>query len=479
MNRFVYVMISVLTVSSCRVNQRTKLHHPEILEIDSLKISKIDSAFSNYDDTTPGFAVAVLQNNRVVFMKSYGMADPKRKVRVTSETRFPIGSNTKQFTCMSILLLQESGKLNINDPVKKYLPQLPGYGDTVTIKQLMQHTSGIIEYNPLLFLSDSKKNECGLTNSDILDLVSRYPKTSSKAGEKFFYSNTGYILLARIIEIASGKTYPNFINENIFVPLGMTNSLVVASASDYKDIALGFSGMNTARPVNCPMVTTGGSGVITTIEDLSKWVKNFHENKLGTSGQALINKMVTCGLLNNGDSTKYGLGLFIDSYCGLTMYWHGGNIAGYTSSIAIVPEKQADVIVLSNTMDRIPYIHRYDLINILFDGCEKPDNDLFGEDALRAAFKKAREEYVREDTSLTDYEGKYRIPGFEKSFEVHVTNGRLVAEIPDKKFVLDQAYQDTFISEALIFRFIRDKNNKVTTLALDGEKFRNLELARF
>jgi len=475
--RILSLVIAVLIITSCGT-RHTIEQNTEILKIDPSKILKIDSIFSRYNDNTPGSAIAIIQDSEIVFMKSYGMADPKRKIPITPETKFLIGSNTKQFTCMAILLLEESGKLNINDPIRKYLPQLPNYADSITIQQLMQHTSGIIEYNPLLFLSGIKKHECELSNDDIFDLISKYPKTCYKPGDKFFYSNTAYILLSKIIEKVSLKTYSDFLHENIFVPLGMNNSKVVTSSDDYKGAAMGFNYITGYQPVNCTMITTGASGIITTLEDMCKWINNYSVNKLGLSDQLLVNKMETKGLLNNGDSTKYGLGLFIDNYCTQKVYWHGGNITGYTSNIIMFPKKKTSIIILSNNMDMIPYEHRFDVAKILYGNCKMPSNDLFQENEIRVEFKKKQSEFENKTIELNEFEGKYGIPGFTKHFEIIAINGRLVAKIDNLEFKLNQAFQDTYISEPMIFEFLRDGKNIIMGISLSGEKFRNLELAK-
>lgn len=471
------IVIIALMIVSCNSAQ-IKRQDAEIVKIDSLKVEKIDNIFSNFNNETPGCAVAIIQNGEIVFIKSYGMADPKRKIPITSGTKFSIGSNTKQFTCMAILLLEEQGKLKINDPIRKYLPQLPAFADSVTIKNLMQHTSGIIEYNPLLFLSGMDKNECNLTNQDIFDLISKYKKLSYRTGEQFLYTNSTYIILAELIEKVSQKTYADFIKENIFIPLNMKNSFVVTSSNDYKTSAMGFNYTGNYRPVNCPMVTTGGSGIITTLKDLCKWVNNYDTNQLGKSGQQLINKMQQKGLLINGDSTKYGLGLFIDDYCGQKVYWHGGNITGYTSNITIFPEQKTSVIVLSNTMELIPYEHRFDIAKVLFDACEMQPSDLFAEDELRREFKKKQSEFTDKTTNFSGYIGKYTVEGFNKYFEIVENNGKLIAKIDNKEFQLKQAFKDTFVSQPMIFEFKRDKNGEIFSISLSGEKFRNLELTK-
>ncbi len=464
----------ILSCSPAQMNER----NAEIFKIDSLKAEGIDNIFSSFNNETPGSVVAIIQNGETVFIKSYGMADPGRKIPITSETKFPIGSNTKQFTCMAILLLEEQGKLKINDPIRKYLPQLPDFADSVTIENLMQHTSGIIEFNPLLFLSGINKNECDLTNQDITDLISKYKNQSYPTGEQFFYTNSAYILLSGIIEKVSQKTYAGFIKENIFIPLNMENSFVATSSNDYKTTAKGFNYDGNYKSVYCPMITTGGSGIITTLKDLCKWVNNYDGNRLGKSRQQLLNKMQKKGLLINGDSIKYGLGLFIDDYCGHKVLWHGGNIPGYTSNITIFPEQKTSIIVLSNTMELIPYEHRFDIAKVLFGVCEMQPSDLFAEDELRKEFKKKQSEFTDQTTDFSEYIGKYTVEGFIKYFEIVENDSKLIAKIDKTEFQLKEVFKDTFVSQPMIFEFKRDKNDEIISISLSGEKFRNLELTK-
>ena len=477
MRALIKVIIPILIFTSCGEKKQTDTFNP-ISKIGNDKTVKIDSIFSKYNQNTPGYAVAIIQNGDTVFMKTYGMANPKKEIPISPDTRFPIGSNSKQFTCMSILLLEEQGKLNVDDPIKNYLPQLPEFAKNVTIKHLMQHTSGIMEFNPLLFLSGMNKNECNITNDEIFSLISKYTEPSFEAGDFFFYSNSAYVLLAKIIEQASKQTYADFVQENIFNPLSMNDSKVITAKNDYSNVAMGFENHGNYRPVDCRMITTGASGIITTLNDMIKWTNNYYDNQFGSKDQNLVNRMQTKGVLNNGDSLSYGLGLFIENQCKQKVVWHGGSISGYTSNITLSPEHETSIIVLSNTTDRIPYEHRFDIARVLFDSCEIHPSDLFGEDEIRREFKKKQSEFTDKTVDFNGYIGKYTVDGFIKYFEIVKNNGKLIAKIDNKEFQLKQVFEDTFESLPMIFEFKRDKNGEIVSILLSGEKFRNLELGR-
>ena len=175
---------------------------------------------------------------------------------------------------------------------------------------------------------------------------------------------------------------------------------------------------------------------------------------------------------------SYGLGLFIENQCKQKVVWHGGSISGYTSNITLSPEHKTSIIVLSNTTDRIPYEHRFDIARVLFDSCEIHPSDLFGEDEIRREFKKKQSEFTDKTVDFNGYIGKYTVDGFIKYFEIVKNNGKLIAKIDNKEFQLKQVFEDTFESLPMIFEFKRDKNGEIVSILLSGEKFRNLELGR-
>lgn len=257
----------------------------------------------------------------------------------------------------------------------------------------------------------------------------------------------------------------------------MKESKIITSPSDYSDVAMGFEKRGDYRPVNCQNLATGVRGIVTTLDDLLKWINNYHDNQLGNRNQTLINRMQTKGVLNNGDSLRYGLGLFIEDYNGQKVIWHGGRETGFTSNITMFPDKKTSIIVLSNTMDRIPYEHRYDIAKIMFNNSYEFSNDPFpGMDLGKNILKNT--EPTENNNTLTDYQGIYSINGFPRKFDISVKDGQLIANIADMTFGLKKHSPDVFISEPMIFQFIRDDKRQISGFLLHGEKFRNLELKR-
>ncbi len=312
---------------------------------------KVDKLFSRWDTAdTPGVVLAVIQDGTIIYQHAYGMADLERDVPLSKQSVFDIASTSKQFVAMSILLLQEQGKVSLDDDIRTHLREFPDYGRTITIRHLIHHTSGIRDYMDLMYLA-GMKHENSYHQSEIIDLVARQKALTFKPGDEFLYSNSGYVLLAEIIERVSGQTLGEFTRQHIFNPLNMNTSLFY---DDFKRIvknrALSYSHKETGGFASIQYIfdVVGDTGLLTTIEDLFLWDQNFYHSKLGEGGQKLIEQMLTPGRLNNGKTLHYAFGLELDTYRGLSVVKHSGSAAGYRSEILRFPAQRFTVIILSN-----------------------------------------------------------------------------------------------------------------------------------
>ena len=283
-------------------------------------------------------------------MASLGLGVP-----ITSQSVFYIGSVSKQFTAASVVLAAEQHYLSLDDSVRKYLPELPLYASSITLRQMLHHTSGFSDILGMLWVLG--RNEENLHPAEELMVLIRSQKTPNfKPGQEYMYSNTNYFLLAEVIERATKKPLSEFAAENIFKPLGMAHTrfyddhtvVVPGRASAYK------SGKNGDFLVDWSTEydMVGAGGVMSTIDDLLLWDQNFYENKLGKG--TLLNEMQTVGVLNNGMRTTYGLGLFITTYRGLPILEHGGELFSYHSDILRFPQKRFTVITLCNASSADP-----------------------------------------------------------------------------------------------------------------------------
>lgn len=318
---------------------------------------KIDSLFSNYTISTPGVAIAVIKDGKIVFKKGYGLANLEYDIPITPQMVFHIASVSKQFTAFSIYLLEQQGKLSFEDDIIKYFPDLPSYGKPIKIKHLLAHTSGLRDQAALLALAGWQVEDVG-TTGQILKLAKKQKELNFETGTTFGYSNTGYTLLAEIVSQISKQSFSEFTKENIFNPLGMVNTqfyddfhkVVKNSAYSYEKI----DGKYVKRALNYSNV--GPSGLMTTVEDLAKWTENFNNPEIGDA--KLISEFNKVSLLDNnrpviwavsiGDTTYHAKGQLHWKYKGLNAISHGGHTAGFRAVLTRFPDNNLSIITLSN-----------------------------------------------------------------------------------------------------------------------------------
>jgi CubicO group peptidase (beta-lactamase class C family) len=312
---------------------------------------KVDQLFVFWDKPdSPGCALGVIQDGKMIYARGYGMANLEYSIPITSNSIFRIGSTSKQFTAMCLALLEEEGKLSLDDNLNEFFPRWSGYAKDVTIRHLIHHTSGIRDYLTLAEIAGLRDDDY-FTDAEVVDLLVRQKELNFAPGEEHLYSNSGYFLLSQIVKIASGKSLREYADEKIFQPLGMTEThfhddhtkIVKNRASGY---APKKGGGFAISMTTLPMI--GDGGVFTSVEDLFRWDLNFYDNRLGKSGQALIEKILTPGVLNNGKKLDYAFGLNIGEYKGLTIVAHGGAFVGFRADMIRFPQERFSVICLAN-----------------------------------------------------------------------------------------------------------------------------------
>ena len=323
-----------------------RLAHSQVLA-DSVVV-RIDSVFAAFDHSnTPGCALAVFRDGQFAYRRGYGMANLEHGIAITPRSVFDIGSTSKQFAAASMVLLAIDGKLGLDDEVQKYLPELPRYQKPVTIRHLLNHTSGLRDYLTLMGLRGT--NFDGVTTDrDAYDLVVRQRALNFEPGSEWLYSNTGYFLLSQIIKHVTGQTFAQFAKARIFDPLGMRDThihddhtmIVPMRATGYEPNATGYAISMSG------FEQTGDGAVNTTVEDLLKWDANFYTPVVG--GERLLRELETQGTLNNGTRLDYALGLFIDQHRGLRRVRHGGAWAGYRADLVRFPGAHTSVASLCN-----------------------------------------------------------------------------------------------------------------------------------
>jgi CubicO group peptidase (beta-lactamase class C family) len=320
------------------------------------KAAAVDEVFSDLAKAgSPGCALGVYRGGKIVYSKGYGLANLEENVAITPQSVFDIGSTSKQFTAASILLLEKQGKLSISDDIRKYLPELPDYGQKITIVHLLNHTSGLRDYLTLMELAGI--NTDGVTtDEDALQMIVRQKALNFAPGSEWLYSNTGYFLLSVIVKRVSGKTLREFAAENIFTPLEMGHtqyrddhtSLISnrAMAYDAKEKGGGYS-LDVSY-----FEQTGDGAVHTSVEDLQKWDENFYSGQIG--GKEFLAEIQEQGKLNSGKVLDYAKGLHIADYRGLHTVSHGGSWGGYRAELLRFPEQHFSVACLCNVGNANP-----------------------------------------------------------------------------------------------------------------------------
>jgi CubicO group peptidase (beta-lactamase class C family) len=333
---------------------RTTHHTVHGLQEPTLE-AKVDRLFAPWDrEDSPGCAVAVFRDGRMLYQRGYGMADLERGIRNTPATVFHVGSMAKQFTALCIFLLVQERKLSLDDDVRKYLPEVPDYGEKITLRHLLHHTSGLREHHNLLQLAGWRWRDL-ITERDVLTILSRQRGLNFRPGEEFLYSNSNYVLLAVVIKRVTGKSLRDFARERIFQPLGMSRTQVV---QDHAAVVPGRAtghvrrdegGYDAERPA---YDFAGSTNVLTTVEDLAKWDANFYEPKVGN--KEIMEQLTAPGHLRNGDTIGYGGGLFLGTYRQLPIISHAGADIGFRAELLRFPNQRFSVVVLGNLFEMSP-----------------------------------------------------------------------------------------------------------------------------
>lgn len=334
---------------------------------------EVDQMFAAYDtNRTPGCVVGVMLQGRFVHAKGYGMANLEHDIAITPRTRMRLDSMSKQFTAAAMILLSEQGKVSLEDDIRKYLPELPDYGDVITIRHLLMHRSGLPEYDQIgvryedwaELYSDYKEfftkdpwvhREEFFTRQTYLDRIASVKTLKFKPGSKFEYNNPGYFLMSQIVERASGRTLAQFAQEYMFQPLGMADTLFYDRVLEpLRNRADGYLVLPDGRFLvfNTDLNFVGEGGVITTLYDFMLWDENFYDDRLGKPGGPLMTLMRRPGIRKG--EPGYGepaYGLNVKHEDGLVVESHGGAYVGFKTFARRYPEKHFSVAVLCNRYD--------------------------------------------------------------------------------------------------------------------------------
>ena len=446
--------------------------------------AQVDRLFAQWDKLdSPGAALAVVKDGKIIYKRGYGQANLEFGIPNAPDTAFYLCSTSKQFTAMAIALLEEQGKLSLNDDVRKYVPEMPQYPHPITIRHLIHHTSGLREYFTLWGLAGRNVAD-SISEEENLAMLARQKSLNFTPGEQYSYNNSGYFLMAVIVKRASGKSLRDFAAEYIFQPLGMSNTqyqddrtiLIPRRADSYLPKAGGGFALGKT---NFDLV--GSGGIYTTVEDLAKWDQNFYHNKLGKGGQALIARVLTKSRFNNGQEHFYAFGLGVNQYRGEQINDHSGSFIGYRTELLRFPEHRFSVIVLSNVPTAEADKLARDVADIWLADKFKPGGITTGPGAVPATAPPAKlsEPPQLTEAQLREFTGDFASDELEAVWSLRLEQGRLVTRIRrNPARILSATGHDQFSAAGITLQFTRDAQNRISGFLAASGRVKGVEFIR-
>jgi CubicO group peptidase (beta-lactamase class C family) len=332
---------------------------------DSVTAEKIDAIFAAFkSDDAPGAAVIVIEDGKTVFQEGYGVTDIRTRAKIDEHANFRLASVSKQFTAMAVMLLVHDGKLHYEDRLKQIFPDFPAYGNSITIRQLLNHTSGLLDYEDLMAQPHGKAtqgNIAQIQDSEVLDLLKRQKRTKFMPGSRWDYSNSGYVLLGQIVEKVSGGSFGDFLHTRIFGPLGMDHTLTYQRGkNDVANRAYGYTkenGVWQETDQSPTSATLGDGGIYSSISDLAKWDGALRRHTLLSEAemQPALTPVRAPGVQEpNGKPAAYGFGWFLNPYKGHRRMWHYGETVGFRTTIQRFPDDDLTISILCNRAGVVP-----------------------------------------------------------------------------------------------------------------------------
>ena len=438
---------------------------------------KVDKVFEPFNRTdTPGCAVGVIRNGRLIYERGYGMASLELGAPNSPQMVYYIGSTSKQFVAASIVLASLQGHLSLDDNMRKYLPEIPDYGTPVTIRHMIHHTSGLRDYLTLMTLAGMPFENI-YTDEELVALVARQKELNFAPGSEWLYSNSGYFLLAQIIGRATGKSLREYADENIFQPLGMKHTHFHDTRTHvFRNRAMAYSpkeggGFNLEWYINFDKV--GSGGLLTTVEDLLLWDRNFYDDKLG--GGKLVEQLLRVGALNDGKKLDYAFGLRIAPYRGLETVSHGGSFMGFRAELLRFPEQKFSVAVLCNVSNGNPSRRARQVAEVyLGEKMEPEDTRPAGQGNRRGA-----DEVSLSAGQLKEFVGNYFSDELQATLRLWAEEGKLRGKVGSRPAVtLTPTGDNRFRYQFVQFEFERDSNNRVSGFTIQAGRVRNIRFER-
>ena len=438
--------------------------------------SGVDAVFADLVGMRPGAAVGVLMDGEGVHRAGYGIADMDHGIPITPKTVFDIASISKQFGAMAALLLEDQGLLDLEEDIRTYVPELPDFGLKIVPRHLIHHTSGIRDWPHTMSLGGVEYSDV-ISFDKILRMLYRQTAINFAPGSEYAYSNTGYNLLARTVEVQSDMTFRAYTREQIFEPLGMTHThfsddyleIVSGRAESYAPVS-GDGDGSFRRQIN-QLTALASSSLNTTVDDFLLWMRNYETGTVG--GEKTVAKMLQRGVLTGGDTIDYAHGLRVGTYRGLLNFGHGGSWAGFRTNFIRFPEQNLSIVVFCNFSTCDPAGRALEVAEVFLE-------DLIGPvpEPPEGSSEDPPQSLNLSDSELSQYSGQYRSPELDSTYDIFVDSSGLVAEHwrnPPSK--LSAAGDDLFTGDQRWFpevRFVRNRSGKVTGFTVTGARVRDL-----
>jgi len=425
----------------------------------------VNRVFARWDSASgPGCAVGIDRAGAPRFTRAFGRADLEYDIPNRPETIFEAGSISKQFTAASVVLLALDGKLNLDDDVRKYVPELPTYERPITIRHLLNHTSGLRDWGEIAALAGWPRETRVHTHDDVLDILAHQRALNYPPGDRYSYTNSGFNLLAIIVSRVSGQPFATFSRDRLFKPLGLTNT---QWRDDFRRVVKGRAQAYARATggqweLEMPFENVhGNGGLLTTVSDLLTWTAMLEHPT--PAWKVMADSMHVRGRLTNGDTIEYALGLFISDYRGVHRVEHSGATAGYRADLLRFPGRGLAVAVLCNAANAAPTTYANQLVDSLLPGLGPPA-------PMRAQRPRADSSTWRPSAAdLAPYVGTYYSPDVETTLEISVANGTLTLfRRAATRIALRPVSPDTFSGFDDRVWFTRDASGRVSALHVAG-----------
>ena len=435
----------------------------------------VSHVFARWDSASaPGCAVGIDRAGAPRYARAFGSADLEYDVPNKPETIFEAGSISKQFTAAATVLLALDGKINLADDVRKYVPELPKYERTITIRHLLNHTSGLRDWGEIASIAGWPRGSRAHTHDDVLDILEHQRALNYPPGDRYSYTNSGYNLLAIIVSRVSGQPFATFSNERIFKPLGLTSTLW---RDDYRRVVKGRAqaySRSGSGPWELEMPfenVHGNGGLLTTVGDLLTWTAMLERPT--PQWKPMVDSMHVRGILTKGDTITYALGLMVGPYRGLARVEHSGATAGYRADLLRFPGRGLAVAVLCNAASANPVAYANELVDSLLASS-------LGPVPPRTQATRADSAAWRPSASdLNAFVGTYYSPDVETTLEISIKDGALsLFRRAGSRFALRPTSKDRFNGFEAPIWFSRDASGRVNALHYAGGRAYNVVFER-